>query len=84
MAKLWTGRLTTMTNESTAISLSEREAFDAMRNYLQSYWERFREARIADVLGDTQPAFLADTVTADPAAWEDWTKAVRKVIAKTE
>jgi hypothetical protein len=70
--------------DSKVIALSEREAFDAMRHYLQAYWERFNEARVSDVLSDSQPAFLADTVTADPAAWEDWTKAVQKVIAKTE
>jgi hypothetical protein len=73
-----------VTNDSTLLALSEREAFDAMRNFLQAYWERFNEARLSDVLSDTQPAFLADTVTADPAAWEDWTKAVQKVIKNTE
>lgn len=51
-----------------------------MYRFLQAYWERFPEAQVSDVLGDIQPAFLADTVTADPAAWEDWRKAVRKAL----
>jgi hypothetical protein len=70
-----------VTNDPEPISLSEREAFDAMRKYLQAYWERFSDARVSDVLSDSQPAFLAATVTADPAAWEDWIKAVHEVRA---
>jgi hypothetical protein len=49
--------------------LSEGQAFDAMRCYLQAYWERSNTSLVSDVLSDTQTAFLADTVTADPAAW---------------
>jgi hypothetical protein len=63
--------------------LSERQAFDTMRCYLQAYWERSNASLVSDVLSDTQTAFLADTVTADPAAWEDWLKAVNVVLAKT-
>lgn len=64
--------------------LSQRQAFDAMRRYLQAYWERSNQSLVSDVLSDTQPAFLADTVTADPAAWEDWLKAVQEAIATTD
>jgi hypothetical protein len=67
--------------EGDTITMSEREAFDAMRQYLEAYWERFNGASVSDVLSDTQPGFLADTVTADPAAWPDWREAVRKVLA---
>jgi predicted secreted protein len=65
----------------TDTNLSEKQAFDSMYRFLESYWKRFADARLSDVLGDIQPAFLADTVTADPAAWEDWRKAVEEVIA---
>jgi len=68
----------------TVDAFSQRQAFDAMRLYLVGYWERFHEARVSDVLSDTQPAFLADTVTADPAEWQDWTKAVEAVLATPE
>jgi hypothetical protein len=71
-----------MTFESDSVTLSDREAFDAMRLFLQAYWERFNGAALSDVLGDTQPAFLADTVTADPAAWRDWLEAVGAVVSK--
>jgi hypothetical protein len=64
--------------------LSGRQAFDAMRCYLQAYWERSNTSLVSDVLSDTQTAFLAETVTADPAAWEDWLKAVNAVLAKTD
>ena len=63
-------------------NLSEREAFDAMRQFLQAYWERMNQSLVADVLSDTQPAFFADTVTADPAAWDDWMKCVELVLAE--
>lgn len=64
--------------------LSERQAFDAMRCYLQAYWERSNTSLVSDVLSDAQTAFLAETVTADPAAWEGWLTAVNAVLAKTD
>ncbi|MGA8725424.1 MAG: hypothetical protein WB565_10290 [Acidimicrobiales bacterium] len=69
---------------STGAQLSERQAFDAMRVFLQAYWERFNSAQVSDVLSDTQDAFLADTTTADPAAWNDWRKAVAQVLMAEE
>jgi len=52
-----------------------------MREFLQAYWQRSNETLVADVLSDTQPAFFADTVTADPAAWSDWQACVSRVTA---
>jgi hypothetical protein len=72
-----------MTEQASRI-LSERQAFEAMRRYLEGYWEEFRDARVSDVLSDTQAAFLADTVTADPAEWDRWTQIVDAVLATPE
>jgi hypothetical protein len=70
--------------EHDGSALSEQQAFEAMRRFLEEYWQRFNEATVSDVLSDTQPAFLADTVTADPAAWQDWIRIVRGVLASPE
>lgn len=83
MAELWSWGTGTVTDRADR-TLTERQAFDAMRAYLQAYWERSNTSSVSHVLSATQPAFLADTVTADPAAWEDWLKAVNAVLAKPD
>ncbi len=55
-----------------------------MRCFLQKYWDRFPEAALSDVLSDTQPAFFADAMTADPAMWHDWVQAVQEALARLE
>lgn len=72
-----------MTERSDQL-LTKRQAFEAMRHYLQAYWERSNTSSVSHVLSATQPAFLADTVTADPAAWEDWLQAVDEALADAD
>jgi hypothetical protein len=59
--------------------LTQVEAYDSMRAFLQAYWERgLRESdEIACLLGQLAP--LRDGISADPAHWEDWLAAVRIV-----
>jgi len=64
--------------------LSARQAFNAMRYYLEAYWKRSNKSLVSDVLSDTQPAFLADTATADPAARGDWLGAVDVVLTSAD
>lgn len=59
------------------MQLTSEEAFLVMYHYLREYWARFESARVADVLSDIQPARGGQT--ADPAAWEDWTRSVEEV-----
>lgn len=58
--------------------LTELEAFIAMRNYLEAYYERTSSDDIACILSDTQ--FFSEGETADPAAWQDWIDAVNKTL----
>jgi hypothetical protein len=65
--------------------LSEEEAFEAMRHFLQAFWERGGhdpDSDIAELLGWTARDFWEDGGTNDPAQWEDWMKAVRAVQAR--
>jgi len=61
--------------------LTAEDGFAAMFEFLSSYWNQFKTAKLADVLGDLHPA--EHGISSDPAAWDDWIKAVRKVTTRT-
>jgi hypothetical protein len=62
--------------------LSSEQAFQAMAQFLEQYYERVgRKAELAVVLSDMQ--IMPDGRPADPAAWEDWLDAVRTVLEGT-
>lgn len=54
--------------------LTEREAFDAMRLFLQEYYERAGEDLVTLLAG---MEIESDGGTSDPAAWDDWERCVR-------
>ena len=54
--------------------LTSLQAFNAMRNFLEGYYERTSSDDVGSLLGDLQ--LLEDGGTADPAAWGDWVDAV--------
>lgn len=63
--------------------LDERQAFDAMVFFVETFWERSGRpedelAQFVTMVGRTE----ADTQ--DPAHWHDWLDAVRRAIAGTE
>lgn len=68
------------TDDGRAAILTAEQGFAAMFAYLNSYWEEFKTANLVDVLGDMNPA--QGGRSADPAAWEDWLAAVRKVTSR--
>ena len=59
--------------------LDERAAFDAMRVFLEAWWERGGRTSddLAVLLGSLNP--VADGMPLDPAQWSDWREAVDKV-----
>ena len=59
-------------------NLTILEAFEAMKCFLDTHYERTHSDDVGSLLGDLQ--FLEDSGTADPAAWEDWEKSVEKVL----
>ena len=58
-------------------TLTIQQAFEAMQLFLEGYYERTQSDDIGALLGDLQ--FIEDGVTADPAAWKDWSACVKKV-----
>jgi len=62
------------------MNLDEHQAYEAMRQFLQQYWEEFNQATLADVLGDLSTELWADRTPADPAMWTDWLKAISAVL----
>lgn len=62
--------------------LSYKEAFISMTCFLEKYYNRTNSDDVGSLLGDL--IFLQDEITADPAAWQDWLKCVKKVKEKNE
>ena len=60
--------------------LTDRQAFEAMVLFLESFYERTNSDDVAVLLG--QLMILEDGETADPAAWHDWMSGVQKVLNK--
>lgn len=61
-------------------SLSSLAAFDAMRAFLEAYWERGLKQSddIAVLLGALNRNLKSDTPPLDTALWHDWLEAVQK------
>lgn len=59
--------------------LSEKQAYNAMFEFLSAYYERTHSDGVGALLGDLQLG--SDQIPADPAAWEDWQQSVGKVLA---
>jgi hypothetical protein len=62
------------------LMLTPEQAFDAMFVFLDAYWKRTGGAgELGAILGDIQ-INLADGRPMDPAAWNNWTAAVDRVL----
>jgi len=58
--------------------LTSIQAYKAMFIFIEEYYNRLgKPIEIGNLLSDIQ--LLRDRVTLDPAAWEDWLKAIRQV-----
>ena len=65
-----------------ANTLTHKEAFDAMRIFLERYDERGRgEDSLRNVLSGISTYVWADGGPNDPAQWADWLAAVSEVVA---
>lgn len=63
-----------MSTTNSGVQLDERQAFNAMRSFLEMYWRRGRSEEIAMLLGSL--AIQQDGKPADPALWNDWMQSV--------
>jgi hypothetical protein len=57
-------------------SVTDKQAFLAMVAFLQDHYERTGSDDVGGLLGGL--SMLPDGSTADPAAWQDWLKALHK------
>lgn len=60
-------------------NITRLQAFNAMRTFLEMYYERTQSDDVASLLGDLQ--LVAKNATADPAAWHDWIIALERVLS---
>jgi len=62
-------------------NLSELEAFDAMRLFLEAYWRRGGQVSddLASLLSDIGREVWANAQPGDPAQWDDWLAAVEAI-----
>jgi len=60
-------------------NLTKLQAFNAMRKFLEMYYERTQSDDVGSLLGDLQ--LVAKNETADPAAWYDWNLALEGVLS---
>ena len=69
------------TPSNTPRTLTERQAFDAMRVFLEAFWRRGGAddaSELVKILSWTQIA--ADGGAMDPAQWADWRDAVTSAL----
>ena len=59
-------------------TLSIDDAYDAMVDYLESYYNRTKSDDVGSLLSGMQ--LLEDKTTADPAAMHDWKESVKKIL----
>lgn len=66
--------------------LTAREAFDAMRYFLEAFWERGSRSSegVGFLLSAMDGSLTADGGPIDRAQWSDWLEAVSKVEAEAK
>lgn len=64
-------------------SLTVSQAFDAMRHFLEAFWERGSRSSegVGFLLSATDASMTSDGGPIDRAQWSDWLEAVSKVEA---
>lgn len=61
-----------------SISLTSGEAYEAMFTFLEGVYRRTESDDLGALLGSM--SMLPDGATADPALWQEWERAVQKVM----
>ena len=62
--------------------LTDLQAFNAMRLFLEGYYNRTHSDDVGSLLGDLQ--LFPEGGTFDPAAWEDWMDSINEVLKEEE
>ena len=59
------------------MNLNIEEAYLAMVNFLEKYYERTNSDNVASLLSDM--ILIKKETTADPATWKDWLESIDKI-----
>lgn len=62
--------------------ITKIQAFNAMRKFLEMYYERTLSDDVGSLLGDLN--MITEGETADPAAWDDWNQALRDILKEAK
>ncbi len=62
--------------------LSKIQAYEAMVTFIEQLYELTNDDSLGGFLGSMQ--LLSDGTPADPAYWEDWENAIRKVLNRNK
>ncbi len=60
--------------------LTEEQAYQAMRLFLERNWRRSESMDVAQLLSDTDTEIWADGGSGDPAAKAEWHECVQEVL----
>ena len=60
-------------------TLTYREAFVAMQNFLEKYYEETNSDDVGSLLGEISFDIWEEESTGDPASWGEWLECVEKV-----
>lgn len=55
------------------------QAFSYIFNILDDYYKKTLNDELGIILGGLDPNLFVDLKTADPAAWHDWIRTVKKI-----
>lgn len=68
------------------MNLTLKQAYVSMYYYLDDIWNKIRNKKdifslddFIDLISDLNPFLFSETMSADPAAWEDWIDCVNKI-----
>lgn len=62
------------------MKIIDLQALKAMEKFLEHYYLKNKSDDIGLILSDISSGLFTDTITADPAAWEDWQDAILLVL----
>lgn len=75
-------RIAKLENPTWMDTLTPKQAYAAMFFFLTAFYSRTKSSDVGGLLGDM--SFTYDDFSADPAAWNDWLKAIKQSQTKTD
>ena len=64
------------------MNINHKQAFLAMFDLLDEYYDMTKNDDLGAILGSISPKLFVDGEPADPASWHDWEDSIHKVTTK--